>query len=108
MDEKIIKIAMDIILNAGHARNSIKAATDAFGENHNDKVDSLLKEASEYLRVAHVKQTEIIQEEARGIKHEIPLLFIHAQDTLMTIMSEYNMTNNFIKLIRSANKNGGK
>ena len=43
------------------------------------------------MRKAHVQQTQIIQDEAKGFHHEINILFIHAQDTLMTIMSELNM-----------------
>ena len=49
---------------------------------------------------AHNAQTEVIQGEARGEKTELCLLFIHAQDTLMTIMSELNMAGEMIQMYK--------
>ena len=101
MNEQILEVAMEIILNSGNARNSIKEATDAFINKDFDNIEIHLNIAQEFLRKAHVIQTQVIQEEARGVKHELSLLFIHAQDTLMTVMSEFNLTNNFIRMLKS-------
>jgi Phosphotransferase system cellobiose-specific component IIA len=37
-----------------------------------------------------------LQEEAEGDKVQYSVLFTHAQDTLMTIMSEYNLAKHLI------------
>ena len=46
--------------------------------------------------ITHRAQTEIIQNEARGIRYEYSMLFNHAQDTLMTINSEIELTADLI------------
>ena len=91
MDEQLIKVAMDIILHAGEARNLVTKAMMLELENDSEKAQELLLAAKEYVKKAHVAQTKIIQEEARGNQVNICLLFIHAQDTLMTIASEVNV-----------------
>ena len=58
-------------------------------------------EAREDIKKAHQEQTEIIQKEAAGEHYKTCLLFTHAQDTLMTIMSEVNLTEKMIILFES-------
>lgn len=65
-----------------------------------DQAAARMEEAKEFLRIAHVSQTEIIQDEARGIGYPHSLMFNHAQDTLMTINSEYNMASDMIGLFK--------
>lgn len=98
MEEQLIEVAMGIILHAGNARNDIKDATEAILAGDMAKADELLSSAKENIRQSHLMQTQIIQAEARGTQHNLSLLFIHAQDTLMTIISEYNITMQFIKM----------
>ncbi len=47
-----------------------------------------LVEAEKELGNAHRIQTDIIQKEAAGEKIDISVLFVHAQDHLMTAMAE--------------------
>lgn len=91
MDEKIINIAMEIILNAGDARNCASDAIDKLMDGNTEECDLLMSKSQESIKKAHLAQTNVIQDEARGNSVEIRLLFIHAQDTLMTIASEINM-----------------
>lgn len=100
MDENVINVAMQIILNAGNARNNVMSAMSAEMSGDKKKANELLDAAKECVKKAHLQQTEAIQEEARGNKMEIGLLFIHAQDTLMTIASEVNMMEQMIKMNR--------
>ena len=44
---------------------------------------------------------EIIQAEAAGEQYTSCLLFTHAQDTLMTIMSEVNLTEKMITIFEN-------
>ncbi len=93
MDEgnQLINVSMQIILNAGNARNSASKAMVALRDEQYQEAEVLLDEARDFIGKAHIAQTEVIQAEARGEKHEPTLLFTHAQDTLMTIMSELNI-----------------
>lgn len=91
MEDEIIQAAMQIILHAGNAREEIRKAVEDIKNLDEDSYKKRIVNAKELLRKAHVQQTQIIQDEAKGIHHEINILFIHAQDTLMTIMSELNM-----------------
>ena len=96
MDDELTTIAMQIILAAGDARNKASEAVDKLLADEEDAVDALIAEARADLQEAHRAQTGVIQAEAAGTKHEITLLFVHAQDTLMTITTEVN---NYEKLI---------
>ncbi len=97
--EHIIMQAMDIIMNSGDARNFAAQAFDKICEGDYDAAKELLKEADKVQTAAHVTQTEMIQGDIRGgdEKMEYSVLFAHAQDTLMTIQVEINMTKNFLK-----------
>lgn len=100
MDEKIINVAMEIILHAGEARNLATKAMIAEMDGEKEKAQELLALAKENVKKAHLSQTKVIQDEARGDKIEICLLFIHAQDTLMTIASEVNVMEQMMKMNR--------
>ena len=100
MDENslLIPVAMKIIMNSGNARTKANEALEAlsifdFSNAHKKIVEAIKK--------AHQEQTEIIQKEAAGEHYKTCLLFTHAQDTLMTIMSEVNLTEKMIILFES-------
>jgi PTS system cellobiose-specific IIA component len=84
-------IAMEIIMQAGDARLCVSEALKAAAEGDYAEIDKNLNEAKKKIAVAHSRQTQIIQSEGEGNSHEHTLLFIHAQDTLMTVYSEMNM-----------------
>lgn len=105
-ENKFIDAAMGIIMSAGDARNNAKESLDALLAGDEAKADELLAVAKKNLIEGHRAQTEIIQEEARyemttKKSSQIPLLFIHAQDTIMTIMSEVNLTESMEKMYKA-------
>ena len=85
MDEQkeLVQVAMQIILHAGDARNH----------------------ATEALKAAKQFETETVQNEMSGEKYEYSMLFAHAQDTLMTIMSEINMSTEMIDILKIIKSN---
>lgn len=93
-----VKKTMEIILNAGDARESIAKAIDYVANYDYEAAKAEMEKANKKLVIAHRLQTDKIQEEAEGKTIEYSVLFTHAQDTLMTINSEYNITNHLIKL----------
>lgn len=90
-ENKLLEVAMEIILHAGDARNLEKKSLE-YAQNFDfDKANSKLDEARREIVLAHKAQTNIVQSEMSGEKYEHSLLFNHAQDTLMTVMSELNI-----------------
>jgi PTS system cellobiose-specific IIA component len=83
--------ALEIIMQAGDARLCITQAIRSVAEGKFAETDTALDEAKKKLAAAHRMQTDIVQSEGEGTKLDHTLLFIHAQDTLMTIYSEMNM-----------------
>jgi PTS system cellobiose-specific IIA component len=84
-------VAMDIIMQAGDARLCVSEALKAAAVGEYVEMDKKLNEAKKKIAGAHSRQTQIIQSEGEGNSREHTLLFIHAQDTLMTVYSEMNL-----------------
>lgn len=93
MDNNLASISMKIILHAGNARQNLQMAHNHLLQKNIEGFHDELKKAKENITLAHNSQTETIQTQIAENKSNIDLLFIHAQDTLMTIMSEYNTLN---------------
>lgn len=90
-DEEISMVAMKVILNAGDARNFLGVAADKLAEFDFDAVNAALEDADQKILLAHNAQTGMIQRQAAGETFEYSLLFVHAQDTLMTIDAELHL-----------------
>ena len=97
------KISMSIILPAGEARTK---AIDAIMDGNVEQAELLIKEAKEYIKEAHRAQTDVMQtlaaREYEGNTDPVvlPMLFIHAQDTIMTVMSEVNISEKILKMYK--------
>ena len=104
--EYIANKAMEIIMNSGDARTFAAQAMDAICAGDYETAQMKLKEADEVQIKAHITQTEMIQGDIRGGQEamEYSVLFAHAQDTLMTIQVEINMTKAMLKLAKSLEK----
>lgn len=99
MDEQLMQNAMQIIMFAGDARVCCKDALEAVADQDYEKAKAKLKEAQEKIAEAHHVQTDAIQKDVGGEeKMEYSVLFAHAQDTLMTIYSEINLTKHIINI----------
>ncbi|MDO5403510.1 MAG: PTS lactose/cellobiose transporter subunit IIA [Eubacteriales bacterium] len=101
MNDELIQIAMDIILKAGDCRNKCMEALKKAKTGDLIAADNVLAEARQDIIKAHQAQTEVIQATVAGEKPlEYSLIFSHAQDTMMTIMSEYNLTKELLDVYR--------
>lgn len=94
-------VAMSVIINAGDGRAYIDKAMDALAEFDFDAAEAHLAEADEKILEAHKSQTEMIQRQAGGEEVEYSLLFVHAQDTLMTISAELHMAKKMMPVVRA-------
>ena len=101
--EYVIEQAMQIILSSGDARTHASKAFDAICEGRYDDAEALLREAEKTQTVAHNIQTAMIQGDIRGDEERLGyyVLFAHAQDTLMTIQVELNLTKSILRLARA-------
>lgn len=98
MEQSLEMIIFEIISHAGDARGFVYEALNKANEGDYKNADKALKEADDALHKAHKVQTRIIQAEAGGEKTELSVLFVHAQDHLMTAMEARSLVEHIIKL----------
>ena len=92
-DDKVVQVAMQIVISAGDARNAAGKALDCVAAFDFAGAKEHMEEANNHICAAHNAQTEMIQSEIAGTETIQPsLLFNHAQDTLMTVMSEIHLS----------------
>ncbi|WP_294805281.1 PTS lactose/cellobiose transporter subunit IIA [uncultured Gemmiger sp.] len=92
MLEKLNEDSMQIIMKAGDARDLLTKSFLKLKEKDSDGFNNLVEEAHKCLIEAHRLQTKCIQDQIEENINLYSILFSHAQDTLMTINSEYEMT----------------
>lgn len=102
-DNPLVEVAMQIVIHAGDAREKIFEALKYAKKFEFDKAREYIGESKKLITEAHKSQTDIIQGEAGGAEYEINLLFIHAQDTLMTIKSEIKLATELIDMFEIMN-----
>lgn len=107
MNEENVQDTMNIILNAGDARTFIMKALDCIGDYDYEQARENLKKANEKLVIAHKLQTDRLRSEADGASLKYSVLFTHAQDTLMTIYSEYNITKHMVTIFEKIDTKKG-
>lgn len=88
----------EIILHAGNARAEAYAALQAAQAGDFAAARESLKQAETEIGVAHRTQADLIQQEAQGDHVQVSLLLVHAQDHLMTAMSEKNLIENMVEM----------
>jgi len=103
MEDELNTVAMNIIINAGDARNKGNEAIKYAKKFNFNEARKSMEEAEKLINKAHISQTEVIQAFAGGKEFPANFLFIHAQDTLMTIKSELNMFTELISILEQLN-----
>lgn len=93
-------VAFSVIMEAGDAKLAAEKALEKLHEFDFDAADELFVEAAEHLRKAHNAQTEVVQSEISGTKYENSFLFNHAQDTLMTAMTQLTLSKEICALYK--------
>jgi PTS system cellobiose-specific IIA component len=91
---------MGLILNAGDAKQHIYLALEHAKANNDEACEEEIQLAEKSLNEAHNVQTAWLTQEANGNNSEISALFIHAQDHLMTSITEMNLIKEIIELRR--------
>jgi len=94
---------MNIIINAGDCKNHAYIALSMVNEGEYEESEKEIKLANEALAKAHDAQTQMLQNEAAGEKVDFSILFVHAQDHLMTSITEKNLIEQIIELRKVVN-----
>lgn len=107
--EELNQAAMQMIMLAGDSRSLLtEAVNETMAGASDEAIDEKLKLAKEKMVSAHRIQTDMIQSSIEEDELQTTLLFSHAQDTLMTIYSEQNMTGHIINMYRKLSEKLGK
>jgi PTS system cellobiose-specific IIA component len=101
-------VIFEIILHAGNARAEAYSALGAAKTGDFPKAADHLRMAEEEVGIAHRSQTDIIQREAEGEKAEMSLLFVHAQDHLMTAIAEISLIENMVDMQKTIHELSSK
>ncbi|MBP2645776.1 MAG: phosphotransferase system lactose/cellobiose-specific subunit [Firmicutes bacterium] len=88
----------EIIIHAGNAKAEAYEALKAAQSGEFIKAAEAFERAEKELNLAHRVQTETIQQEAAGVKSEVTLLMVHAQDHLMSAITEKNLIVGMVEL----------
>ena len=93
-------IIMDLIVDAGSAKSHAMDAIRLAKEGRFGQAEAELDAAGEALSKAHHTQTELIQQAAKGVRIEINLFMVHAQDHIMSAMLARDLAAEIVTLYR--------
>jgi len=94
---------MNIIIHAGDCKNHAYMALNYVNEGNYPEADKEMQLANDAIAKAHDGQTMFLHKEADGEKIDISVLFVHAQDHLMTAITEKNLIEQIIELRKIVN-----
>lgn len=97
---------MTIILYAGNAQDFCSQALNQAEKGNFTDCDELLAKAKEEIVKAHRIQTKIIQDAINKNSDETTVLFVHAQDTMMSANSEFKLTKYLIRIYKKIERIG--
>lgn len=93
-------LIFEIISHTGEARGYVFEALKAAKSGEFEKAEQLMAKSDEESKIAHNVQTKLIQEEINGEGIQMNLLLVHAQDQIMTAMSEQYLVAQMIELYK--------
>ncbi|HEY3376564.1 MAG TPA: PTS lactose/cellobiose transporter subunit IIA [Armatimonadota bacterium] len=91
---------LELITHAGGGRAEAYAALQAAKNGYFAAAQEHLAAAERELAAAHTVQTKMLMGEAQGVGMAPSLLLVHAQDQLMTAISERTLISELIELYR--------
>lgn len=97
--------SMEMIVTSGQARVALNKAIDALMEDDYKTCDDMMEEAKKCITASHTAQTKVLQGTATDEEFKPNILFTHAQDNLMTVMSEINTGKQLIRLYKKIKEN---
>lgn len=96
--DQLEEIVFGIVSYAGEAKGYAYEALDVSEKGEFKKAKELMEQSNKSILKAHGIQTDLIQKEAAGEYTPINMLFIHAQDHIMTTISEKELITKMIAM----------
>lgn len=100
---EVEQVVMELIINSGEAKSYAHEALAKAKEGKYVEADELMEKANDMIGKTHNIQTSLLQKEASGESIQISILFVHAQDHLMTAISEKNLISELIEMRKVIN-----
>nr|WP_174520236.1 PTS lactose/cellobiose transporter subunit IIA [Amphibacillus sediminis] len=100
MNESIDRIAFQMISNVGSAKSLVMEALYAAKEGNFTLAEEKLAQAKEYFVEGHKVHATLIQKEAAGDKVDFSLLFMHAEDQLISTETINELVKEMIELYK--------
>jgi PTS system cellobiose-specific IIA component len=97
-------VSFNIISNVGTAKSMGIEALIKGRSGKIEEAENLLKEASTFMNEGHKSHTQLIQSEAKGNKQEFSLLFMHAEDQLMSAETILSIAKEMIYMQKEINE----
>lgn len=101
--EELEQQIFEIITHSGTARANLYEALKGIRQGNEAECTQLMEEAASEMTLAHNVQTKLITADLDH-KTDISLLLIHAQDQLMTTMSEQTLIEQMIVMQKQINE----
>ena len=93
-------ICLELITHAGEGRAAAYAALSAAKQGDYAQATASMHASEQQLAAAHAAQTRLLAGEAQGVGMAPSLLLVHAQDQLMTAITERTLIGELIELHR--------
>ncbi len=103
-EELLAQSGIQMVMHAGDARVFIRKSLDLAKENEFAKARETLEQANNELLEGHKIQTVVLQKECGGEPQGYCVLFAHGMDTLMTVKSEYELSEKIIEMFEIINQ----
>lgn len=98
--ENMSRLGLELVALAGDARSIyLEILSHAKAKNFS-AIEPLMKEAEELIVECHKKQTELLQEEARGNYQDVTMIMVHGQDHLMTTILLKELVDHIVGLYK--------
>lgn len=103
MDEEKYNVHFELISLAGTARSLAMEAIEEARNGNTEEAKRLTAESRETHVKAHKKMFGMLEDEANGRPVEMNIIAVHAQDHLMTAISEKNLIERIVELRKVVN-----
>ena len=97
------ELSFGIITKSGMAKSSAMEALYAAKKKDYKTADAKLKEANRDIAEASHLHMDVITEEAQGVNHQFKVLFIHAEDQLLTTQTLMLLIEELIDIYKKIN-----
>lgn len=96
-------ISMNIISIVGNAKSLAFEAIQNAKQGYFNSAQKNIKEAEQALNLANQEHFEIIDKETKGEKFDFSILFLHAEDQLMSSQMVIELSKEIIELYKKIN-----